>query len=85
MNMEITRTARAAREVADVKMWHCAGCGVVHLSVKDTVLNFSRDDFATFTQTAVEINYSGWEMSDPYSLLDLGEHDTVIHADAVVN
>jgi len=49
------------------------------------VLNFSREDFAAFTQTAVEINYSGWEISDPYSLIDLGEHDASSHADVTVH
>jgi len=83
--MEITRTAKPVKEMADVKLWYCVGCGVVHLSVKDAVLNFSREDFAAFTQTAVEINYSGWEISDPYSLIDLGEHDASSHADVTVH
>jgi len=83
--MEITRNVKPSREMADVKLWYCAGCSVVHMSVKEMVLNFTREEFATFTESVVEINYSGWQPADPFSILDLGEHDAVKHADALVH
>ncbi len=81
--MEITRTARPAGNMADVKIWHCDGCGVVHMSVKDMVLNFDREEFVTFTQAVVDINYSGWQSE--HSIIDLGEHDVNINANAIVH
>lgn len=81
--MEITRTARPARQMADVKIWHCSGCGVVHMSVKDMILNFNREEFATFTGAVVDINYSGWH--NDHAIIDLGEHDASIHANAIVH
>jgi hypothetical protein len=83
--MEIKRSAKPAREKADVKLWYCVGCGVVHLSVKDFVLNFPREEFAAFTESVVEIHYSGWESADPFSVIDLGEHDADFHANATVH
>jgi len=83
--MEIQRTVRPEKEMADVKIWYCAGCGVAHMSVKDMVLNFPRDEFAAFTESVVEINYSGWTRSNPFSLIDLGEHDANFHANASIH
>lgn len=82
--MEITRRTESAKEIADVKLWHCAGCGVVHMSVKDMMLNFSREEFWAFTETVVEINYCGWQKANPSSLIDLGEHDAATHADGII-
>lgn len=78
--MEITRTAK--RKLAEVKIWQCRGCDVVHMSVAGMVLNFSRDDFAAFTEDVVSINYSDWT-SNGKSILDLIEHDADRYADAV--
>lgn len=83
--MEITRTAKPKKEMADVKLWYCVGCGVVHLSAKDIVLNFPREEFAAFTESVVEINYSGWPKLNPFSIIDLGEHDAASHADVTVH
>lgn len=83
--MEITRNVKPTREAANVKLWYCAGCAVVHMSVKDTVVNFPRAEFAAFTESVVEINYSGWISTDPFSIIDLGEHDFATHAKAKVH
>jgi len=82
--MEITRTARPARKMANVTVWHCAGCGVVHMSLGKMILNFTRDEFANFTETVVDINYSGWSVPGD-SIIDLIEHDAEIYANAVVH
>lgn len=80
MHMQITRTAKPNKEMAEIKLWHCAGCGVVHMSVKGTALNFSREDFAAFTEAVVDINYcAGWHA--PGSVIDRVDHD----ADSYVN
>jgi hypothetical protein len=81
--MEIVRSARPMREMADVKMWHCGGCRVVHMAVKDIVLNFTREEFAKFTEAVVDITYSGWEAET--GILDLVEHDSERFADAVLH
>ena len=78
--MEITR--RAKRKMADVKIWQCRGCEVVHMAVGDMVLNFSREDFASFTEDVVAIHYKGWD-SDKNSIIDLIEHNADHYADAV--
>ncbi len=78
--MEITR--RAKRHTAEVKIWQCRGCEVVHMAVGDMVLNFSREDFAAFTEDVVSINYSAWTTKGN-SIIDLVEHDTDAWADAV--
>lgn len=82
--MEIIRMAKPNREKADVKLWHCAGCGVVHMGVKGMVLNFSREDFAAFAEAVVDINYcGGWPSSG--SVIDLIEHDAESYVNAVVH
>jgi hypothetical protein len=81
--MEIVRKAKPSRELMDVKMWHCGGCRVVHMAIKDVVLNFTREEFANFTEAVVDINYGGWD-KDP-GLLDLIEHDSERFADAVLH
>ncbi|MBK8466460.1 MAG: hypothetical protein IPL32_11570 [Chloracidobacterium sp.] len=83
--MEIIRSAKPTKEMTDVKLWHCVGCGVVHMSVKNMVLNFPREEFAAFTESVVEINYSGWETPNPFSLIDLGEHDARTHTNCSVH
>lgn len=70
--------------MADVTVWHCGGCGVVHMSVGKMVLNFTRDEFANFTEAIVDINYSGWPVPGD-SIIDLIEHDAEIYANAVVH
>ena len=73
--MEITRTAKP-RNMASVTVWHCAGCGVVHMSVGQMVLNFTRDEFANFTEAVVDINYSGWAaVSGEHSIIELAVLD----------
>ena len=81
--MEIVRSAKPMRETANVKIWHCTGCNAVHMSVRDMVLNFTREEFAAFTEAAVDINYSGWDVHGD-GLLDLTEHDGDIYANAVL-
>ena len=79
--MEITRTAKPVRNMANVTVWHCSSCDAVHMSVGKMVLNFTREEFADFTEAVVDVNYSGWaRVSGDHSLLDLamigpdGEH-----------
>ncbi|MEQ1642386.1 MAG: hypothetical protein ABL959_02945 [Pyrinomonadaceae bacterium] len=82
--MEIIRKAKPNREMADVKLWHCTGCGVVHMGVKGMVLNFSREDFAAFAEAVVDINYfGGWHV--PGSVIDLIDHDAESYVNAVVH
>lgn len=81
--MEIKRTVRPVRQMADIKIWHCGGCGVVHMSVKDMILNFDREEFAAFTEAVVDINYSGWHSE--HSIIKLSGHDSNVHADAIVH
>ena len=81
--MEIVRNAKPMKEMANVKIWHCSGCRAVHMSVRDMVLNFTREEFAAFTEAVVDMNYSGWEVHGG-GLLDLSEHDADIYANAVL-
>lgn len=70
--MEITRTAKPIKKTADLTVWHCGGCGVVHLSVGDKVVSFDRDEFTKFVETAVDIHYSGWSgQANGGSIIDL--------------
>ncbi|MEP6945903.1 MAG: hypothetical protein ABJA02_08305 [Acidobacteriota bacterium] len=70
--MEITRTAKPARNLANVTVWHCAGCGVMHMSVGKTVVSFTRDEFADFTESVVDIDCSGWTaVSGEHSIVGL--------------
>ncbi len=72
--MERIRTAKPVSKMENVKIWHCRGCEVVHMSVGKTMINFSRDDFAAFTESVVDINYSGsWHASG--SVIDLVDRD----------
>ena len=48
------------------------------------VLNFTRDEFANFTEAVVDINYSGWRVPGD-SIIDLVEHDAEFYANAVVH
>lgn len=83
--MRITRTAKPPRKLADVKLWHCTGCAVVHMSVKDMVLNFTREEFSAFSDAVVDIECTSWPVTEGRVLLDLDEHDSVFHANAVVH
>lgn len=70
--MEITRTAKPIKKTADLTVWHCSGCGVVHMSVGEMVVSFDRDEFAKFVETAVDIHYTGWSgQADGGSIIDL--------------
>jgi len=71
--MEITRTAKPAKRTADLDVWHCPGCGVVHMSMGKTVMNFSREEFAKFVGSVVDIHYTGWQVEQRYRS-DLMEH-----------
>ncbi len=81
--MDIVRTAKPKREFTDVKIWHCRGCGVAHMSVKGMVLNFSREEFAAFTEAVVDINYSGWLTG--HHTFDIREHDIDLTSTAAVH
>jgi hypothetical protein len=70
--MEITRIAKISSNMANITVWHCGGCGVVHMSVGKMVLDFTREEFANFTESVVDVNYSGWApVSREHSILDL--------------
>lgn len=80
--MEITRDAKPIRRIADVSMWHCAGCEAVHLSVGKMTLSFTRSEFAGFVDAVVDIHTSGWDGGPgAYSLLELAApySDATIH------
>ena len=81
--MEIIRTAKPEKKMADVNVWLCEGCGVVHMALDKTVVNFTREEFGKFTESVVDINYSGWlPGSGEHSIIDLassGTHDTKGH------
>ena len=70
--MEITRTARPARRQADVKLWICGGCDVIHMSVGKAVLSFNRHEFSDFANAVTDINSDEWMNSGTaFSILDL--------------
>ena len=70
--MEITRTAKSAKKMADLNVWHRTGCGVVHMSIGETVLNFSREEFSKFAESVVDIHCRGWyRTGEEHSVLDL--------------
>jgi hypothetical protein len=70
--MEIARTAKPVREMADVKLWHCCGCGVVHMSVGKMLLNFNHEEFSDFADAVIDISTTGWlHGGREYSIIDL--------------
>ena len=70
--MEITRTARPARAKADVKLWICGGCDVVHMSVGKTVLSFDRREFSEFAGAVTDLSSAEWaSRGTAFSILDL--------------
>jgi hypothetical protein len=70
--MEITRSARPTRSQADVKLWICGGCDVVHMSVGKTVLSFNRHEFSDFANSVADISTAEWPNSKTaFSILDL--------------
>lgn len=70
--MEITRSARPARRQAEVKLWICGGCDVVHMSVGKKVLSFSRSEFSDFANAVTDITSTEWASSgNAFSILDL--------------
>ncbi|MBK9216547.1 MAG: hypothetical protein IPM59_13320 [Chloracidobacterium sp.] len=71
-SMHIVRTAKPIREMAEVKLWPCGGCNSVHMAVRGMVLNFSREEFSTFTEAVVDIYYGASPLADPdHSIVDL--------------
>lgn len=78
--MEITRTARPARTQADVKLWICNGCEVVHMTVGKTVLSFDRREFSDFANAVSDISSSDWvDSGNAFSIVDL----IAMHADTI--
>lgn len=81
--MQITRMARPKKEMANVKLWSCEGCGVVHMSVGKVLLNFSREEFADFAGAVNDVAVtSKLGAGKAYSIIDLiaseddhGSHD----------
>jgi len=70
--MEITRTARPNRTQADVKLWICGGCDVVHMSVGKTVLSFDRHEFSEFASAVTDLSSAEWaNRGTAFSILDL--------------
>jgi len=70
--MEITRTARPARTQADVKLWICGGCDVVHMSVGKTVLSFDRREFSDFSNAVTDLSSAEWASTgEAFSIVDL--------------
>lgn len=70
--MEITRKVRPARTRADVKLWICGGCDVVHMSVGKAVLSFNQREFSDFANTVAELSGAEWaSKSSKFSILDL--------------
>lgn len=65
--MEITRTVKPAAARSDVKMWHCNGCGVVHMSVGKKLLNLEREEVAGIMEAIVDLHAAEW----PFSLVEL--------------
>lgn len=80
--MQITRMARPIKEKADVRMWHCGGCGVVHMSVGKMVLNFNKQEFSDLADAVADLSVTGW-LSDEkaFSIIDLvaTEDETGVH------
>ena len=79
--MEITRSARPARKQADVKLWICGDCDVVHMSVGKTVLSFDRREFSDFANAITDISSAEWvNDGKAFSILDLvSTHSEAIH------
>ncbi|MEQ1763253.1 MAG: hypothetical protein ABL984_08925 [Pyrinomonadaceae bacterium] len=70
--MEIMRAARPERTQADVKLWICGGCDVVHMSVGKTVLSFDRREFSDFANAVTDLSSAEWTSRGPaFSILDL--------------
>lgn len=69
--MERTRSARPARTQADVKLWICCGCDVVHMSVGATVLSFDRHEFSDFANAVTDLSTAEWTRHPrTFSILD---------------
>jgi len=78
--MEITRKVRPARTQADVKLWMCGGCDVVHMSVGKTVLSFDQREFSDFANAVTEISAAEWTSKrNAFSILDLA----AVQSDAI--
>lgn len=68
--MEITRTAKAENRLGSVKVWYCGGCGIVHMSVGKTLVNFDREEFSALAEAVTEINCTAWPIAEG-SVIDL--------------
>lgn len=76
--MEITRMAKLSNSSANIAVWQCCGCGVVHMSVGKMVLDFTLEEFTRFTESVVDVNYSGWARVSPeHPVYDLGLRELV--------
>jgi hypothetical protein len=66
--------------MAEVNIWHCRGCGVVHMAIGEKVVNFTRAEFAEFAGAVIDINYSGWSDIDmPLSLVSAVAESETVH------
>jgi len=71
--MQITRTVKPNGTAKELAVWHCSGCGVVHLSVGGNLLNISQDEFSAFAESIADIQYPLWQMTEPVTrAVDLG-------------
>lgn len=71
--MQIVRTVKPGSKTADLKLWHCEGCGVVHMSVGKMMINFDRAEFADFADAVAEV--ASTPGGDRYSIIDLAAGD----------
>jgi len=70
--MEITRTARPLGKKADLKLWICQGCDVVHMSVGRNVLSFNRHEFSDLANAVGDLCSAEWAKDiRAFSILDL--------------
>lgn len=56
--MDIIHTATGGQQLSDVKLWHCRGCGVIHLAIGGRVMNFHRSEFSAFADAVIDAQYS---------------------------
>lgn len=43
---------------ANVQIWFCESCTSVHVRAANALLTFTKDEFASFTEAAVDCHYS---------------------------
>ncbi|MGD9587345.1 MAG: hypothetical protein AB7Q37_09020 [Pyrinomonadaceae bacterium] len=70
--MEITRTARPLRKRAEVRLWICGACDVVHMSADKSVLSFDRSEFSELANAVGDLYSAEWvQNGKALSILDL--------------